>query len=384
MKARVFLLIFFAAWSFAAASCANNQSAPSPTPPPTKFARPFGTSRSIKTNPSPPSTETATPVPSRAPSSDSPAPFVDNFSAPCLLTEEDTETRATKCENGSYSIRLKSADEAHWVWYPGKTWDNAVIEVDANVVSGTAFVGYGLAFHISQLGDSATIFDLTRNGRFSLYNYSRPIYTLLVGSTASSAIQLDNTANHLKVILQGNQLALYVNHQWLDTISNKSFSPGRVGLFVETRDPDAKVAFSNLKITPLEKPLALPVAQPTFLPTQIVQRFTPPSLPTIPVLPTVPVVQPIFTPATPVPTSTPEYPLPPGKGGLVVHNYYGSEAVFTIANHQYKLAGSGGEQFLALDPGIYPWTFFIASQVRTNGSTIIESGKLTLKQFPEQ
>lgn len=84
--------------------------------------------------------------------------------------------------------------------------------------------------------------------------------------------------------------------------------------------------------------------------------------------------------AGPLPTFAPKYPLPPGKGGLVVHNYYGQDMTFTINNQQYTVPANG-EQFITLDPGTYPWSAFIPGQGQAHGSATIVEGQISGQNF---
>jgi hypothetical protein len=91
------------------------------------------------------------------------------------------------------------------------------------------------------------------------------------------------------------------------------------------------------------------------------------------------------TPA-PRPTNTPpssKYPLPAGKGGLVVRNWYGDTMDFTIANQTVTIQPSG-ETFIVLDPGNHSWTAHIAKYGWADGAAQIVQGQLTLQQFAAQ
>lgn len=85
-------------------------------------------------------------------------------------------------------------------------------------------------------------------------------------------------------------------------------------------------------------------------------------------------------PSAGVPTAAPQYPLPPGKGGLVVRNYYGQDMTFTVNNHQYTVPANG-EQFIVLDPGQYPWSAFIPGKGQAHGTATIEAGRIFAQSF---
>jgi len=144
--------------------------------------------------------------------------------------------------------------------------------------------------------------------------------------------------------------------------------------------------------TPTETPVpptATPVP-PTATPVPPTATPVPPTATPRPTnTPTSTPVPPTATrvPATPTPrpTNTPvpaKYPLPPGKGGLVVRNWYGDTIEFSVAG-QSQFIVYQGEGFFVLDPGTHSWTAHSARYGWANGSATIEAGKLRLQQFLE-
>ncbi len=123
--------------------------------------------------------------------------------------------------------------------------------------------------------------------------------------------------------------------------------------------PNAKTAFDNLKVWGINQPQQLPAG-----------------------VPTKPSTRPAPKPTVPPPTAVSKYPLPPGKGGYVVHNFYGNDMTFTINNHQYTVPGNG-EQFIVLDPGQYPWSAFIPGKGQAHGTVTVEAGKLSGIRFSD-
>ena len=65
-----------------------------------------------------------------------------------------------------------------------------------------------------------------------------------------------------KVVAQGNQIAIYLNDQWLNTISDSSFSSGSVGFFINNSAANAKAAFSHLVVSQINGKLTLPAGKP--------------------------------------------------------------------------------------------------------------------------
>ncbi len=161
-----------------------------------------------------------------------------------------------------------------------------------------------------------------------------------------------------------------------------------------TNTPLPPTAVSTPTSAPTDTPLPTATTQPTDTPTAL-----PTDTPTVVSSPTnvptraptaAPIKPPTQKPTTP-PTAVPTvvqptvaspYPLPPGKGGLIVRNFYGGDMTFTIANHQYKVPGNG-ETFIVLDPGDYPWSAFIPGKGQAHGTSHIEAGQLSSIRFSD-
>jgi hypothetical protein len=186
--------------------------------------------------------------------------LADDFSTCSLGTFEDSTGLAT-CENGEYAITVKQANYSWWVAYSDQIGD-AIIEVDARSVSTDPFSPYGLIWRTGSGENSFYVFVIGSGQRYGVFLYDRPNFTTLVPYTFSPAINPDTATNHLKVIAQGDQAAVYVNGQWLNTITDSTFATGEVGFYAETNGAGGKAAFDNLLVSAIDAPLDLPAAAP--------------------------------------------------------------------------------------------------------------------------
>jgi hypothetical protein len=191
--------------------------------------------------------------------------FTDDFSAPCKLAEGDSAQRTFKCENGTYTM-LNKTGTARWVYYTDEYTD-LVIEADAHVVSGPSFIEYGLIFRVSSDGKTFYGVTLTRDGKYTIWRCANPCggssdFKDLVAYTLSSMVGPGTATNHFKVVMQGDQIAVYVNDAWVNTATDSNVSSGSVGLFINNSDPNAKVAFENLTISQITGRLPLPKGTP--------------------------------------------------------------------------------------------------------------------------
>ncbi len=269
-----------------------------PTPAPTSTPIP------PTDTPKPSPTDTSTPVPrptiTNTPASETTVIFTDNFDSSCNLLTRDDADRTFKCENGEYTMLTKVANNTWWVFYRNG-YDDAVIEVDAHSFSDSAEIEYGLVFRLSDDGNNAYMFFLHPNGEYNFYLYTRPKWNELTSSATSSAIKTGTAKNRLKVVAQGNQFALYVNDQFLNTFTDPTLSQGRLGFAISSPIPDVKVAFDNLSISKINRPLALPGAKPT----------------------------------------SPCGDLPPNMAGILWINNFNEEVRVTLSDHTYTIPANG-------------------------------------------
>ena len=223
-------------------------STPAPTPTNTPVV-PIAT-LGLRTPP-PVSGATATPS-----SSGTQVVFTDNFASSCNLTVGNNDDREFKCENGEYTMMLKKSG-ARWTYYT-EEYDNFVLEADGHVISGPPAFEYGVVFRLAEDGKALYGFTVTRDGKYSVFRYQGDKFSDVVKYTSASAIKSGVGSNRLKVIAQGSQLAFYVNDTWLTTVNDGSFAKGYFGLFVNSSDPNAKVAFDNVTLSKINRPIAVP------------------------------------------------------------------------------------------------------------------------------
>ena len=192
--------------------------------------------------------------------------FTDEFKTPCNLVDDDNDKRTFHCENNSYTM-LNKTGTSRWVYYNDE-YDDIVMEVDAHAVSGPDFIEYGVIFRVSSGGTDFYGFTLTRDGKYTLWRCEDPCqdstdFIDLLSYTASPSVKSGTAVNHIKIVAQGDQIAVYVNDQWLNTVTDDSFSSGTFGLFLNNKDPNAKAAFEHLKVSEITGKLTLPKGVPT-------------------------------------------------------------------------------------------------------------------------
>jgi len=147
--------------------------------------------------------------------------------------------------------------------------------------------------------------------------------------------------------------------------------------------------------TPTPAPTRVP---PTALPTQPPPPTLAPTQSPAPTATTIPVtpspIPPTATatrrPVTPTPTRVPatvtptpdKYPLPTGKAGIIVRNFYGAPLTYTIGNREYRVLPSG-ESFIIIDPGQYTVTASVLGSGSFNSTLKLVAGQLAREDYPK-
>lgn len=201
--------------------------------------------------PQPTATFTPTPVPELE------VVFSDDFTTGCSLPAVDDANNTMKCENGAYTLLGKAQRWTRLVNYT-QPYTNAIMEASATTLSGSGAIAHGLIFGVSSDAASGYVFMISQRGDYIAYSFSKAASVSLIPWTPSLAVKTGASTNRLKVIAQGNQLAFYVNDQWLNTVVDPAFSGGRFGFILSNDAVGAKVGFDTIRVTQINRPLDLP------------------------------------------------------------------------------------------------------------------------------
>lgn len=192
---------------------------------------------------------TVAPTPAPAPA---PKPaagiFTDDFSNPnsgwSVRSGEDAEFAY---ENGEYSIRVKRANWIAWSYPPTQEYSNFTVEVDARDLSSERYSEYGLVFR--QLdADNFYYFKVGTDGTYSVWKEVSGNWDALMRRTSSGYIKTGTGINRLKIVCQGTQIEVYANGHELTTITDASFTEGKIALAVQNESQGAHVHFDNFKV----------------------------------------------------------------------------------------------------------------------------------------
>lgn len=215
-----------------------------------------------------------------------PAPLVldwdADFVTDCDLTEGDNASRQYGCEDGEYVMLHK--EPATRYSYAGKVYDDAEIQAEGHWVDGTGDYEYGIIWRAATDGDSYYLFVVTGDGKYDVARYQDDKYTDLIPYTTSPLVNTGDTPNRFRVVAQGDQIELYLNDTHVGSVTDANLTDGYVGYFFQNSEPNARVAFDELKVytfalptpttgtpdaplTPLATAAATATSTPTVTPT---------------------------------------------------------------------------------------------------------------------
>jgi hypothetical protein len=175
--------------------------------------------------------------------------FEDDFNDPDSGWKVES-TKDSDCyyEDGEYHILIKNSNWASWHSAPSLgVLTDFILEADAKLVGGPKDGRYGLIFRF-QNEDNFYLFLVSGNGYYLVGTRTNGQWTELRSWTSSEFVGEGYSKNHLKVICKGSQIQAYVNGHYLTTVTDEAFVTGRVGVIVDTIEPNAHVAFDNLKV----------------------------------------------------------------------------------------------------------------------------------------
>jgi len=169
------------------------------------------------------------PVVMKGGGSSCPAYYTDNFSDPGSgWPISDTGERQFAYTGGQYRIWVKNPS-AGWFVTPGAKATDFTASVSARRASGSSGA-YAIQFGINE--DWSQFYEFTIGvNSYSIWRFNSGTWTPLRNWTFSNAIATGTNWNRLKVIRQGSTVSVYVNNQFLTTVTDGSFTGlRRIGL----------------------------------------------------------------------------------------------------------------------------------------------------------
>jgi serine/threonine protein kinase len=188
--------------------------------------------------------------------------FEDDFSdANSGWNVDSDENAETKYESGVYRVVSKKSS-----WLGGQLnrgigqFDDFVLEVDTKSMSSVKDSACAVVFRAPDVDNYYYFVIYPGYKSYQVGKFADHSESILIKWTESSYINGSSANNSMKVVCQGAQMKFYVNNQYLNTVTDYSFSKGYFGLgavggsesgsysWLQT-STKADVLFDNLKIS---------------------------------------------------------------------------------------------------------------------------------------
>lgn len=233
-------------------------------------------------------------------------------------TPIENERIYARCEDGEFVFTKRGENFFEWLAYAFNL-TNAIYEVETRVYASAPDLAYGLLVRFNA-ENAGYLFALNPDGEYGLWRLDNQDFEELVPFTYSDAIT--DGANRLKVIAQDDQLALYINDEFVELVGGVASEPGRVALYLESDEPNVTVGFDNLRVAQINRPLALGEPEDELC------------------------------------------ELNEGEAGILLNNGFDAPMTFTIGGggwgtHEYEIPGGGEWYIISMPPGRYTFTAFI-------------------------
>lgn len=162
-------------------------------------------------------------------------------------------------EDGEMLISVDFPGSMFWTTAGRRNLANGTFEVEAQVREGSSETAYGLIFRAEDNARDFYYFVVSADGYYSIggcieecednqFIPIAPEMWILTNMITPNA----NEKHTLRVEANGSDLAYFIDDVEIGRFSDTTLTAGDVGLFVQTFDSGATVAFDNLTFTPSE------------------------------------------------------------------------------------------------------------------------------------
>jgi len=162
---------------------------------------------------------------------------------------EDTGSGTCVFTGGAYHAKEIQPNTGKACVGPDTTFSNFAYQVQMTIVKGD---GGGLFFRDDGKGNGYYFF-IGQNGtyEFGIYNNcpGNNCAQHKLKAAEDTAINTGlNQSNLVAVVAKGSTIELYMNNHHIDSVSNSSYSGGRIGVFASDLNNPTEVVFSNAKV----------------------------------------------------------------------------------------------------------------------------------------
>jgi hypothetical protein len=128
-------------------------------------------------------------------------------------------------------------------------YSNMAFQAQMTIVSGSEG---GLIFRGNQTTSQFYIFRVSQDGSYSLYVSKDDKTSTAIVDDSSTAIKKGvGQTNLVTVIAKGSNIYLYINKHYVGSVSDTSYTGGKIGIFGSNSSNATDVAFNNVQVWPL-------------------------------------------------------------------------------------------------------------------------------------
>ena len=162
-----------------------------------------------------------------------------------------------RVEDGELLLSVDFPGSMFWTTAGRRNLANGVYEVEGQVISGSSETAYGLVFRAEDSARNFYYFLVSSDGYYSIGGCMEecvdnqfipiaPEMWILTDTITPNA----NDRHTLRVEADGSVLAYFIDGVEIGRFTDTTLAAGDIGLFVQTFDSGATVAFDNLTFTP--------------------------------------------------------------------------------------------------------------------------------------
>jgi hypothetical protein len=155
-------------------------------------------------------------------------------------------------DDGVYLFDLRASNWFAWA-HPGEDLGDASIEVNARVASGAQDGHYGVLCRY-QDADGFYYFAISADGYYAIFRRAEGDMEILTGDGSgmlfSPHIKTGHQVNRVLGVCDEEELSLYVNGQWLATVTDDVYTQGDVGVGAGSGPGGStRIVFDNFVVT---------------------------------------------------------------------------------------------------------------------------------------
>ena len=148
---------------------------------------------------------------------------------------------------GSYQASTPKTQFFYFCSDNASSFSNFAFEVQMKILKGDCG---GLVFRANTTTGKLYLFEICQDGSYDLFVYRdfNGNSTNLANGSSPVIHQGLNQSNSIAVVAQGSSLALYVNQQKVQSVIEKSYTQGAIGMVADAYNNPTQVAFNNARL----------------------------------------------------------------------------------------------------------------------------------------